>query len=188
MPRTPASSSPPAGLLYLPDFLGAREHDELVRCVEALPFQEVRMLGVAARRTVVTYGWDYGYEAWTVTPAAPIPEILLPLRRRAAEAAGVDEARFTQAAVTRYPPGAGIGWHRDAPMFGAVVLGISLLSPCVMKLRRTVPAGRELHALELAPRSLYVLAGAARAGWQHGIRRVPALRYSITLRSVRERR
>jgi alkylated DNA repair dioxygenase AlkB len=31
-----------------------------------------------------------------------------------------DEQR---ALVTRYPPGAGIGWHRDAPTFGGKVVG-----------------------------------------------------------------
>jgi len=34
--------------------------------------------------------------------------------------AGVDRR------VTRYPPGAAIGWQRDAPMFGPTVVGVSL--------------------------------------------------------------
>jgi alkylated DNA repair dioxygenase AlkB len=31
--------------------------------------------------------------------------------------------------VTEYVPGAGIGWHRDAPMFG-IEIGVSLLGGC----------------------------------------------------------
>jgi alkylated DNA repair dioxygenase AlkB len=41
--------------------------------------------------------------------------------------------------------------------------------------------------LELAPRSIYRLAGEARWGWQHAIAATPALRYSITFRTPRER-
>ena len=37
--------------------------------------------------------------------------------------------------VTEYAPGAGIGWHRDAPMFG-MVAGISLLSACRFRFER----------------------------------------------------
>ena len=33
-------------------------------------------------------------------------------------------------------PHATIGWHRDAPMFGSPVFGVSLVSPCTMKFRR----------------------------------------------------
>ena len=37
--------------------------------------------------------------------------------------------------VTRYPPGAGIGWHRDRPSYEHIV-GISFLAPCSLRLRR----------------------------------------------------
>jgi DNA oxidative demethylase len=35
------------------------------------------------------------------------------------------------ALVNEYPPGAPIGWHRDAPQYG-IVIGISLASTCRM--------------------------------------------------------
>jgi alkylated DNA repair dioxygenase AlkB len=41
--------------------------------------------------------------------------------------------------------------------------------------------------LELAPRSMYAFAGAARWKWQHGILPTPGLRYSITFRTLAER-
>jgi alkylated DNA repair protein (DNA oxidative demethylase) len=85
--------------------------------------------------------------------------------------------------VSRYPPGAGIGWHRDAPMFGPVVIGISLGAPCVMRFRRGVSGPTELLA-ELEPRSAYILAGAARASWRHSIPPVKALRHSVTFRTI----
>jgi hypothetical protein len=39
-----------------------------------------------------------------------------------------------------------------------------------------------------APRPAYLLSGPARAGWEHGILRVEALRYSITFSNLREGR
>lgn len=152
--------------------------------MEALAFREVRMHGVAARRTVVHYGWDYGYESWRITPGAPLPPFLEPLRERAGALAGLAPAELEQVLVARYPPGAGIGWHRDAPMFGPVVVGVSLGAPCVMRFRRG-PRDRRLRRVTLAPRSAYVLGGPARATWQHGIPPVGALRYSVTFRTVR---
>ncbi len=39
---------------------------------------------------------------------------------------------FIQCLVTRYPPGAGIGWHVDAPQFGDCIAGVSLESPALL--------------------------------------------------------
>ena len=87
--------------------------------------------------------------------------------------------------VARYPPGAAIGWHRDAPMFGSPVIGISLGAACVMRFRRGKVRAWETFNQTLEPRSLYVLSGPARVTWQHSIPRTPELRYSITLRTLR---
>jgi hypothetical protein len=40
-----------------------------------------------------------------------------------------------------------------------------------------------VFTLDLAPRSMYVLAGAVRWQWQHGIPPTPGLRHSITFRT-----
>jgi alkylated DNA repair dioxygenase AlkB len=77
-----------------------------------------------------------------------------------------------------------IGWHRDAPMFGPVVVGVSLLGPSRMRFRRDVGGTYQTFALELAPRSAYVLAGAARSVWQHTLSPVKTLRYSLSFRTV----
>src|SRR5262249_9741084 len=88
--------------------------------------------------------------------------------------------------VQRYPPGASIGWHRDAPAFGAVI-GVSLLSACRMRFQRGSGKARQVAALDLPPRSVYVLDGPARTGWQHSLAPTRALRYSITFRTLRKR-
>ena len=92
---------------------------------------------------------------------------------------------LAQALVSRYPEGAGIGWHRDAPMFGAKVAGVSLLSGCRMRFQRGKGEERRVFDLELPPRSAYVLAGAARSSWQHSIPATKSLRYSITFRTLK---
>jgi alkylated DNA repair dioxygenase AlkB len=70
-------------------------------------------------------------------------------------------------------------------MFGPVIIGVSLLSPCVMRFQRRVSDERHVYEQELAPRSVYVLGGAARSAWQHSIPAVADLRYSITFRTLR---
>ena len=41
---------------------------------------------------------------------------------------------FVMALINEYPPGAPIGWHRDAPQYD-IVFGVSLLSACRMMFR-----------------------------------------------------
>jgi alkylated DNA repair dioxygenase AlkB len=116
-----------------------------------------------------------------------LPDELLDVRERCAQAAGIAPDDLAQTLVTRYPPGATIGWHRDAPMFGPVVVGVSLLSACVMRFQRRAGDERRVYQQLLEPASGYVLAGAARATWQHSIPAVTDLRYSITFRTLRGR-
>ena len=175
----------PPGFLYQPDFVSAAEEEELLRDIEALEFSEVRMRGVVARRRVRQFGWRYSFDTYQLTEGAEIPAYLTTLQAGAAALAGLAADDLSEALITEYQPGATIGWHRDAPMFGAVV-GISLRAACTFKLR---PAeGEQALALEMAPRSAYVLDGEARTRWQHSIPAVKALRYSVTFRTLRKAR
>lgn len=174
----------PEGLRYLPDFLSEEEERVLADALSRLAFREIHMHGVVARRTVAHYGWDYGYESWQLTPAPPLPRFLAPLRDRCAALVGLDPDALEELLVSRYPPGASIGWHRDAPMFGPCVIGVSLLGAARMRFRRKVGEGFQTFALELAPRSIYVMAGAARSVWQHTLSPVKSLRYSLSFRTV----
>ncbi len=174
----------PEGFIYQDDFVLPDEEADILRRLESLTFQQVRMKGVVARRSVIHYGWDYGYDSWKIQTTTPIPVFLLSLRERCAAAAGLGFDAFGQLLVSRYPPGAGIGWHRDAPMFGPIVAGISLLAPCRLKMRTGPPTARRGVSFDLAARSLYLLTGKARSAWQHCIPPVGTLRYSLTFRQV----
>jgi alkylated DNA repair protein (DNA oxidative demethylase) len=177
--------SAPQGLVYRPDFLAEDEETGLLAVFEGMAFEEVRMHGRAALRTVRHFGFDYDYEGRALTPGEALPAELEWLRARCAELAGVSPEELAQALVSRYPPGAGIGWHRDASMFGPKLVGVSLLSACRMRFQRGKGDARRTYALELAPRSAYVLGGEARSAWQHSIPHTKTLRYSITFRTLK---
>lgn len=174
----------PAGFMLRTDFLGAAEEAALIESIRGIPFGEVRMHGVAAKRRVAQFGWRYSFDSYRVTPGAPVPVALLDVRERAAGLANAAAPDFAEVLVTEYPPGAGIGWHRDAPQFG-IVAGVSLGSPCRMRFRTGKPHSRRTVNVELPARSIYLLTGAARNDWQHMIPPVDDFRWSITFRTFR---
>ncbi|MGK5672308.1 alpha-ketoglutarate-dependent dioxygenase AlkB [Micromonospora sp. URMC 106] len=174
----------PAGLTYQPDLIGPDEERSLLTALAAFDFREVRMHGQIARRTVRQFGFDYDYGSFQLTSGDALPLELAGVRERCAAFAGVPPTSLAQALVTRYPPGSIIGWHRDAPAFGPTVVGLSLGSACLLRFQRGTGEERRVYEVELAPRSAYVLAGAARSSWQHSIPPVPALRHSITFRQL----
>ena len=174
----------PAGLSYQPDVLSADEERAVLEELDRLEFDEIRMHGVAAKRTAKHLGFEYDYEhRGLVADAEPMPHWLQPVREKAALLAGVRPEQLVEVLVQRSPEGAQIGWHRDAPMFGTIV-GISLLSSARMRFRLATDK-RQTAELELQPRSGYVLADEARTKWQHHLPPVKSLRYSITFRTLR---
>lgn len=179
----------PDGFHYRADVIAAEEEAALTAAIAALSFDQFQMRGVVARRRVKFFGAGYDDR-----PTAPMPGFLLPLRVRLAAWAGVSAEAFAMALVNEYPQGATIGWHRDAPQYD-LIAGVSLLSACRMKLRPYAPpsaspsspraARRTTHELTLEPRSGYLITGTARSGYEHSIPATPALRYSITFRTLR---
>ena len=177
----------PDGFVYIEEFLSETDQQALVRFGESLHFHPFIMRGQPSRRGIARFGYNYGTAGGVTDDPLPIPEILLPIRDRAAAAAGLQAADFQSALFTRYEPGAPIGWHRDLPMFGPVVLGISLLGRCTFKLRHK-DNPKQVLSMILEPRSLYVLGGSARSEWEHSIPPARELRYSITFRSRKNNR
>ncbi|WP_333996980.1 alpha-ketoglutarate-dependent dioxygenase AlkB [Sphingomonas sp. 22R3R2A-7] len=112
-----------------------------------------------------------------------MPGWLLPFRDRAAGFADLDPEELIQALLIRYDPGAGIGWHRDRPIYGHV-LGISLGAPAEMRFRRRRSDGFDRASVPLDPRAAYQLSGPARHDWEHSIVAMERPRWSITFRSL----
>src|SRR5262247_2150751 len=125
----------PPGLRYAPELVSPAEEQDLVARLEHLPFREFEFHGFVGKRRTVSFGWRYDFNHARLEQAAGIPDFLLPLRDTAAQFAGLDGAAFEHALVTEYSPGAAIGWHKDRPAF-AEIIGVSLKSPCVFRLRR----------------------------------------------------
>jgi alkylated DNA repair dioxygenase AlkB len=177
----------PAGLLFFPEFLSETEERELIAFVERLNFGTLQMHGVTARRRIKQFGWHYAFESYQLTRAEEIPAAFDEIRARSAGLAGIAPEDWAEALVTEYRAGAGIGWHRDAPPFGTVA-GISLKSACRMRFQIGSGADRRTSAIELPPRSMYLLTDEARLKWQHMIPPARELRYSITFRTIRKRK
>ena len=175
----------PPGLEYRRDFLERNEEEALLAAFPALPFREAPFRQYTARRRVVRFGHDGYADLGELQDGGPWPAWLLDLRRRAAAVAHVDDDAFVHGLVTEYRPGTPIGWHRDKPQYGTVV-GVSLGSACRMRFRPWDARHDRsaVIALELAPRSLYVMRDDVRWHWQHQIPPVFALRYSVTFRTL----
>lgn len=174
----------PPGLEFREEFITPQEEAVLLRHAEALPFAPFQFHGWEGKRETVSFGWRYDFNDARMHEAPPIPDFLLPLRERAAGFARLEPAMLEQALMIRYGVGAGIGWHRDRPVFDKVV-GISLAAPCVLRFRRRTERGFERFPLRAPPRSAYLLTQAIRDEWEHSIAPMDDLRYSITFRSRR---
>jgi alkylated DNA repair dioxygenase AlkB len=180
-----AAPSPPAlpeGFRYRRDVIDPERERAIVERVRELPLREFLFHGHVGKRRVVSYGWRYDFEERALLKADDMPPFLLELREAAADFAGLAPAELQHVLVTEYEAGAGIGWHRDKDVFGDVV-GISLLSPCVFRLRLRAGKGWERRSITAEPRSAYLLRGPSRTEWEHSIPPVDALRYSITYRN-----
>jgi alkylated DNA repair dioxygenase AlkB len=173
----------PDGFGFWPEVLSQREQDALVRDLALLPFRSYEHLGYLANRRVAPFGRRYDIAAQKLEQAEPWPPFLRDLLACASERTGVPQAGFVQALVNEYQPGAGIGWHRDRAVYDTV-LGVSLASPCVMRLRQEAAAGWRRAAAPLPPGSVYLLSGEVRREWEHSISPMAALRYSVTFRSL----
>jgi alkylated DNA repair dioxygenase AlkB len=173
----------PAGFRYQPGLLSPGEERSLIEHFAELPFREFEFRGYVGRRRTVSFGWEYNFSTEQVRPTKNIPDFLLPLREQAASFAGLAASDLPHALVTEYQASATIGWHKDKDVFGDVV-GISLLAPCVFRLRRRNGATWERASVTVEPCSAYLLRGSARVEWQHSIPAVDSLRYSVTFRTL----
>jgi alkylated DNA repair dioxygenase AlkB len=180
----------PPGFSYREDFVSEAEETSLLEEISRVAFSAFEMRGVVARRRVAFFG-----ESYDRAEARPLPQFLLAFRARVAAWASVEPDAFAMSLINEYPPGAPIGWHRDAPQYD-IVAGISLLSECRMKFRpyrvpdeaaRPSPR-RSTNEIALARRSAYVMTGDSRAGYEHHIPAVASLRYSVTFRTFRANR
>lgn len=178
------SSPEPEGLRYAAEFVSPGTERELIARVAALPLQPFQFGQYEGKRRVASFGFRYDYSLRRLQDADPIPRWLEPVIEQV-EGFGGSSTQIAQVLCTEYDTGVGIGWHRDKPHFGQV-FGLSLGSACKFRFRR--PAGEKWQrfTLDAAPRSLYMMSGPSREGWEHSIPAVEQPRYSITFRTMAE--
>ena len=178
----------PEGFSYRRELVTRQEEAALVADIRALPLEEAKYKEYTARRRTVSYGGQYDYTLNKLEAAPSIPAFLWALREQVAGWAGVPADKFVHGLVSEYRPGTPLGWHRDIPDF-EVIAGVSLAGTARMRLRPYRPGEKQRRedviALELEPRSAYIIRGEARWGWQHSVSPTKELRYSITFRTAR---
>lgn len=136
----------PEGMRYRSQLISHAEEQTLLARVRQLPFKEFEFHGYKGKRRTVSFGWQYEFSGrGRLQKANDIPEFILPLRAFAAKFARIEPESLQPELVIEYGPGAGIGWHRDKPVFGEVI-GVSLVAPCVVRFRRKINTenGREV--------------------------------------------
>lgn len=171
------------GLSAQADLIDAHEERMLIDRIDATDLTPFQFQGWTGKRLTSSFGWSYDFEAGRPAAAPPIPDWLRPFRDRAAGFADLDPDDLIQALLIRYDPGAGIGWHRDRPIYGHVI-GISLGEPATMRFRRRRAGGFERASVPLDPRAAYLIGGPARHEWEHSIAEMERPRWSITFRSL----
>lgn len=176
----------PPGLTAASDIISPAEERALIAAIDASGLTPFRFRGWLGKRLTSSFGRTYDFDTGRLAEAEPIPDVLLPVRARAAAFAGLEPEVLVQTLLIRYDPGAGIGWHRDRPQFEHVV-GISLGAPATMRFRKRREGGFDRVSVPLAPRSIYHLTDEARHVWEHSIAPMEVTRWSITFRSLAER-
>jgi alkylated DNA repair dioxygenase AlkB len=178
----------PTGLVYRPDFITPEEETDILSYIELLPLEEAEYGEYTAKRRHFGFGWGYDHEKKKFIPGPPLPPFLRTLQRRIAKWLDISPSRVVEALINEYSPGAPIGWHRDNEAFEHIV-GISFGGWARMRFRPIQPRGekkdgKKVVALELEPRSAYIMQKDIRWKWQHSVVATKVLRYSITFRTL----
>lgn len=171
------------GLSMRDDIITPAEEAALIACIDDTCLSPFRFKQWTGKRLTRSYGWSYDFERGTFAPTEPMPDWLGAVKARAAKFANLAPDDLVQALLIRYDPGAGIGWHKDRPVFEHVV-GISLGHGATLRLRRRSGDGFERAKADLTPRSVYQLSGDVRYDWEHSIAPMDKPRWSITFRSL----
>jgi alkylated DNA repair dioxygenase AlkB len=177
----------PEGFLYVSNFINKEEEQYLYGEISKIELHAFQFQGYEAKRRVASFGYDWSFERQALLKGKAIPATFDPLITKVAGYLSLNKEDFAELLVTEYPVGSVINWHRDAPPFD-LIAGISLQSDCTFKLRpydKTKQGRTSTLSLPVLRRSLYVMQGPARTEWQHSIAAVKQIRYSITLRTLK---
>ena len=174
------------GLVYQPEFLSLNEEEQLIALISTLPLHAAKYKQYLARRRVMSFGGSYDFDTNRLLPGVELDPRLIGLRDKVARWINVQPQDLVHVLVAEYAGGTQLGWHRDVPDFETIV-GVSLGGYATLRFRPypDLPETRKVMLLEVAPRSIYKMAGEARWGWQHSVAPTAELRWSVTFRTRR---
>jgi alkylated DNA repair dioxygenase AlkB len=175
--------APPPGLQMAYDFVSPLEEAKLIAAIETLDLPRV-VIDPSNPRSKQAYGWDYLPDD-TILACPRLPSEFDDLQARAAMRAGLAADELVQGMLIRYDPGSIIQWHLDKAVWDRVI-GISLGEGTTIGFRKRVGDTYDVRAIELPPRSIYVMTGEARYTFEHGLPPVCGKRWSVTFRSFSE--
>jgi alkylated DNA repair dioxygenase AlkB len=177
----------PEGFYYYPDFINQVEEQQLLSEVQQIELHAMEFHQYTAKRKVASFGYDYNFSSGKLTKGIDIPASFHWVIDRAAKQLLISRDQIAELLVTEYPVGSVINWHRDAPPFETIA-GISLGADCIFKLRpydKSLRSRKSTISLPVKQRSFYSMQGPARSDWEHSTAPVTAIRYSITLRTLK---
>lgn len=177
----------PAGFSYSPGFISESEEMQLIKTIEQFNLQNMKFHEYEAKRKVISFGQGWSFAGQQLKQGNPIPAEFNFLVERIANHLQISKKSIAQSLITEYPVGSVINWHRDAPPF-EIIVGVSLLSDCIFKLR---PHDKEKQTrsatitLPVQRRSFYIMTGVSKNEWQHCIAPVNKVRYALTFRTLK---
>ena len=179
----------PPGFKYFPDFITKEEEQLLLTEAQQTELKIFNFQGYEAKRRTASFGYDYSFDKRSLSKGKDIPQQFIFIIEKVARHLSIPAEQFAELLVTEYPVGSVINWHRDAPPFD-LIAGISLNTDCTFRLRpqdKAKQGRKSIISFPVLRRSLYVMQGEARSEWQHSISPVKSVRYSITLRTLRNK-
>lgn len=175
--------SPLPGLATTADLITSDEERALIEAIDGCELTPFRFQGWEGKRRTISFGFNYDFTTQRLARAEAIPDWLMPIRYKMSAFTGLDPELLIQALLIRYDPGAGIGWHRDRPIYEHII-GLSLGARADMRFRRRRKSGGfDRLSVPLEPRAAYHLSGEARHEWEHSIVEMDQTRWSVTFRT-----
>jgi len=178
----------PEGFYYYPDFIDQDRERQLLAVIQNIELHPMMFQGYTAKRKVASFGYDFNFSTRKLTKGITIPAGFDWLIEQVAQQLVIGRDQIGELLITEYPIGSVINWHRDAPPFETIA-GVSLAADCVFKLRpydKSLRTGKSSISFPVRRRSLYIIQGPARNDWEHSTAPVTDVRYSITLRTLRQ--
>ncbi|KAJ1990292.1 hypothetical protein GGI26_005975 [Coemansia sp. RSA 1358] len=197
------------GLYYIADFITKEEEQSIMQYIRKDEEQEATNNGGPTKwlrvqkRYVKHYGHSFDYHIKHVGDASlaasqSLPSWMWPFIERMKQKLLIyADQTPNQLTIQRYPTGAGISFHTDShTSFTDIIMILSMGTPVQMDFQK--PESGATMSLDLEPRSLVLMAGEARYGWQHAIHmrrsdlvagrvRERSERWSITMRTINKR-